>query len=247
MTRTRFALPAALALVLTTAPAFADGPAPAMDPGHTLLTVNAEGKSTRTPDVAVFSAGVTSQAETASAALTANAHDMSAVIASLKRAGIADRDIQTSNLNLDPIYSEPRRLPDGSTEQGPQKIVAYRVNNTVTVRQRKLDQYGRVIDTLVSSGANQVNGPSFSVDSPGAAQDEARTDAVAKARARADLYAHAAGLHVVRILSIAESGGYNGPQPVMYMRKAMVADASPVSAGEVEIGANVVVQFELAQ
>jgi uncharacterized protein YggE len=242
----RFALPTVLALALSAAPAFAEGPAPTMDPGHTLLTINAEGKSTRTPDIAVFSAGVTSQAETASAALAANSHDMSAVIASLKRAGIADRDIQTSNLNLEPIYAETRRLPDGSTEQGPQKIVAYRVNNTVTVKQRKLDQFGRVIDTLVASGANQVNGPSFSMDSPDAAQDEARTNAIAKARARADLYAHAAGLHVVRVLSVAESGGYSGPQPVMFRKAAMAMD-TPVAPGELELGANVVVQFELAQ
>jgi uncharacterized protein YggE len=251
MTLKRFALPAALLLATGSAPAHAQQvPAPVLEAGHTLLTVNAEGKSTRTPDLAVFTAGVTSEAPTASAALAANARDMNAVVAALRQAGIADRDIQTSNLNLDPVYAPQRRLPDGSYEQGPQKIAGYRVNNTVTVRQRKLDQYGKVIDTLVTAGANQVNGPSFTMDSPDAALDEARADAVAKARTRADLYAKAAGLRVVRIVSISEGGGAGPVQPVMYRRVAMAAaqavQETPVSAGELDLGASVTMQFELA-
>jgi uncharacterized protein YggE len=252
MTLKRFVLPAVLLLGAASAPAFAEqGPAPVVEAGHTLLTVNADGKSTRTPDLAVFTAGVASDAPTASSALAANSRNMAAVVAALKQAGIADRDIQTSNLNLDPVYAPPKRLPDGSYEPGPQKIAGYRVNNTVTVRQRKLDEYGKVIDTLVSAGANQVNGPSFTMDSPDAALDEARADAVAKAKARAALYARAAGLHVVRIVSISEGGGASPVQPVMYRRVAMAATAPaaappPVEAGELELGASVTVQFELA-
>jgi uncharacterized protein len=247
----RFVLSAAMFLASASVPAFAQqASAPMVEAGHTLLTVNAEGKSTRTPDLAVFTAGVTSEAPTASAALAANSRDMNSVVAALKQAGIADRDIQTSNLNLDPVYLPPKRLPDGSYEQGPQKISGYRVNNTVTVRQRKLDQYGKVIDTLVSAGANQVNGPSFTMDSPDAALDEARSDAIAKAKARADLYARAAGLHVVRIVSISEGGGVGPVQPMMYRRVAMAATPAaapaPVEAGELELGASVTVQFELA-
>jgi uncharacterized protein YggE len=246
----RLVLPAAVLLGAASAPALAQQvPAPVIEAGHTLLTVNAEGKSTRTPDLAVFTAGVTSEAPTASAALAANSRDMSAVVAALKQAGIADRDIQTSNLNLDPVYAPQRRLPDGSYEQGPQKIAGYRVNNTVTVRQRKLDQYGKVIDTLVSAGANQVNGPSFTMDVPDAALDEARADAVAKAKARADLYAKAAGLHVVRIVTISEGGGVSPVQPMAFKaatRMDATRQAPPVEAGELEVGASVTVQFELA-
>lgn len=222
---------------------------PVVAPGNALLTVSADGRSTRTPDLAVFNAGVTTQAKTASAALTKNAAQMNAVIASLKKAGIADRDIQTSNLSVNPVYGQPRRLADGSTEGDP-VIIGYQATNQVQVRQRKLDQFGKVIDTLVNAGANQVNGPSFQLDDSDAAMDEARIEAMKKARARADLYARAAGLRVVRVLTINENGGWN-PQPVMFARAEKMMDMpaapSPVAAGELEIRANVTVTYELGQ
>ena len=223
------------------------GPVPAIEAGHTLLTVTAQGSSARTPDMAGYSAGVTTQGASASEALSANSAKMSRVMAALKQAGIADRDIQTSNLSLNPIYAQPKRLPDGNYEDGPQRIVGYQASNTVSVRHRKLEDMGKVIDALVKAGANQVNGPNFMLAEPDAAQDEARTTAMKDARARANLYAKAAGLRVARIVSISESGGYV-PQPVMYMRKeAMdVAAAPPVAAGELETNVNVTVQFELA-
>jgi hypothetical protein len=216
--------------------------------GNALLTVSADGKSTRTPDIALFSAGVTTQGKTAGAALTENAGRMNAVIASLKKAGIADRDIQTSSLSVNPVYGNPRIRPDGTTEQEP-VIIGYQASNQVQVKQRKIADFGKVIDTLVAAGANQVNGPSFQLDDPDTAQDEARLAAMKKARARAELYAKAAGLRVVRVLTIAEGGGWSPPSPVMFARaeKAMMADApSPVAAGEVEVGSNVTVTYELA-
>ena len=242
---------AATAAPLATQSALAQqSPTPAIEAGHALLTVSADGRSDRAPDLALFSAGVTTQGKTAGEALGENSAAMTRVVASLKRAGIADRDIQTSNLSVNPVYAEPRRLPDGSTEQRAPVIVGYQVSNNVSVRQRKLGDYGKVIDTLVSAGANQVNGPSFMLDQPDAALDQARTEAMKKARARADLYGRAAGLRVVRIVSISESGGYAPPMPVMYrMASADMAPApppAPISAGEVSLTANVTVQFELA-
>lgn len=228
-----------------------DQTAPAIAQGGTLLTVNADGRSTRAPDLALFSAGVTTQGKTAAEALGLNSTDMAKVIAALKRAGIADKDIQTSNLNLNPVYAQPQRLPDGSYSDNPPRIVGYQASNTVTVKQRKLADFGKIIDTLVSSGANQVSGPSFMIDQPDAALDEARGAAMTKARARAELYARAAGLKVVRIVSISEAGGYSPPMPVMY-RVAMDAAAPPapppppIAPGEVETGLTVTVQFELA-
>src|SRR6195952_4415566 len=133
----RFALPLLMAASLIPAAAFAQqisGPAPTMAPGSTLLTVSAEGRATRAPDLAVFSAGVASTGKTAGEALSANAADMTRVIAALKRAGVADRDIQTSNLSLNPVYAEQRRLPDGRTDDTPPLITGYQVSNTVTVR-----------------------------------------------------------------------------------------------------------------
>lgn len=243
----RMALILAASLAALPATAYAQAALPALSSGATLLTLSAEGRIARTPDLAVFSAGVVSQGKTASEALAANAADMNRVIAALKRAGIADRDIQTSNLSLNPVYQPQRSLPDGTIDPPQPRIVGYQANNQVNVRQRKLSEFGKVIDTLVSAGANQVNGPSFEVDQPDPALDEARTAAMTKARARAELYARAAGLRVGRILSISESGGWSPPQPVMY-RKAMMeaADApSPVAAGELQLSITVSVQFEL--
>lgn len=215
-------------------------------PGNTRLTVNAEGTSTRTPDMATFSAGVTTQGDTASAALSANSRQMNSAMAALKRAGIAARDIQTSNLSLNPVYSEPARKPDGSYDASQRKIVGYEASNTVTVRARKLDAMGQVIDALVAAGANQINGPNFMLSEPQAAQDEARIDAMKSARAQAELYAKAAGLRIVRVISISENGG-GSPSPVMFVRKASMMEAAPpVAAGELETQANVSVQYELA-
>lgn len=245
------ALISALATLALTSPIAAlahDGSSgPVVAAGNTLLTVSAQGRTTRKPDLASFSAGVTSSGKTAGEALSANSADMNRVIAALRRAGIAERDIQTSNLSLNPVYADMSRQPVDPLEQQVPRIIGYQVNNTVSVRQRNLEQFGKVIDTLVSAGANQVNGPSFAMDNPDTALDEARTDAMKQARARADLYGRAAGLRVVRILSIAEGSGYVPQPPVMYARAAMAdSESAPVASGEVSLNTNVTVLFELA-
>jgi uncharacterized protein YggE len=245
-----YAATAALAVLATPVLAQVATPVPTLAAGHTLLTINAEGTSTGEPDLAMFSAGVTTQGKTASAALAENSTKMTQVIAALKRAGIAERDIQTSNLNLNPMYAPPKRLPDGSVEDQGQVIIGYQVTNQVSVKQRKLADYGKVLDALVSAGANQVNGPSFMLSKPEAAQDAARAAAMKTARARAQLYAQAAGMRVVGIVSISE-GGNSSPQPVMFRRSAdsiMAAPPppAPVMGGELETNVNVTVQFELA-
>ncbi len=217
--------------------------------GNTLLTLSAEGRVARAPDLAVFTAGVTSQGKTAAEALAANSADMNKVIAALKKAGITDKDIQTSNLNLNPIYAPQRTQPDGTVYPAQPTIIGYQVSNQVTVRQRDLRGFGRVLDTLVAAGANQINGPSFELDRPDEATDEARTIAMKKARARAQLYADAAGLRIVRIISIGESGGYM-PQPMMVNARMAMADMggapTPVAAGEVSMNISLNVVFELA-
>lgn len=221
---------------------------PAVAAGNTLLSVSADGRSTRTPDLAMFSAGVTTQGKTAAEALTANSTDMNKVIAALKKAGIADKDIQTSNLSINPVYGQPTFGPNGVVIHEP-KIVGYQAINQVNVKQRDLRNFGKVLDALVAAGANQVNGPNFMVENADAALDEARVAAMKKARARADLYAKAAGLRVARILSISEGGGYVPPMPVMYAKAEMAAgnaDPTPVAPGQVESQVSVSVMFELA-
>lgn len=218
---------------------------PVIAAGGTLLVISAEGRSSRTPDLAVFSAGVTTQGKTAREAMSANAAAMSKVFAQLKQAGIAERDVQTSTINLNPIYGQPVLDERGQVVREP-LIIGYQAMNMVSIKQRDLKGFGKVLDALVVSGANQISGPGFEIDNPAAAQDEARVNAMKAARSRADLYAKAAGVRVVRILSISE-GGYNPPTPVMYAKAEMADTAStPVAAGQVETSVSVNLQFELA-
>ncbi len=252
MTNTAASLLMATALAAAgAAPASAQpiSPGPVVAAGNAVLTISADGRSTRTPDLAVFNAGVTTQAKTAAAALTENAERMNAVIAALKASGIAERDIQTSGLSVNPVYGQPRADEIGNVSGEP-VIMGYQTSNLVEVKQRKIGNYGKTIDALVSAGANQVSGPAFQLDNPDAASDEARVDALKKASARADLYAKAAGMSVKRILTISEGGG-SAPQPMVIYARADAISAksapSPVSAGELQVGANVTVTFELGQ
>jgi uncharacterized protein YggE len=209
-------------------------------PEHgTRLDIVATGEVQRAPDVATIGAGVVTQATQAGAAMASNAERMTATVAALRKAGVADRDIQTSQVSLQPQYRYG--------ENQPPVLTGYQVSNRVTVRLRDLRNAGRVLDALVAAGANQIDGPTFGVDKPEAALDEARTQAIATARSRAELYAKAAGLRVVRIARISESGQVESPirpMAVMAMRKA--AD-TPVEAGEQALSVTVSVSFELGQ
>jgi hypothetical protein len=192
----------------------------------------------------MFNAGVATTGKTAKEALDANSAAMNRVIRSLRASGIAERDIQTSNLSINPVYSNRTRPMNELEEQAP-PIIGYQVSNQVIVKQRNLREFGKVIDTLVTAGANQVNGPSFQVEDVDSALDGARREAIAEARKRAALYASAAGLRVSRIVSISESGGYS-PRPMMARAVAMdMAESAPVAEGEVEMQVNVSVVFEL--
>lgn len=235
-----------------------------LGPNSAILSLTAEGQSRRASDIAMFSAGVVTQAQTASAAISENSSKMDAVIAALKRAGIADRDIQTSAINLSPVYSNPERdaqilarqsgrpyIPP-PPEQQARRIIGYEARNTVQVRVRNLANMGRVIDTLVSVGANEVNGPNFTLEEQQAALDEARVEAVTQGRQRAELYARAAGMRVARILSINEGGGYHPVQQIFVTGSRAAAPApppppTPVQPGELTLGVNVSMQFELVR
>jgi uncharacterized protein YggE len=205
----------------------------------TRLDIVAEGAVTRVPDIATISAGVVTQADSAAKALADNAERMAGAVSALKRAGVADRDIQTSSINLSPQYRYGENVPP--------VITGYQASNQVSVRFRDVKRAGAILDALVAQGANQINGPSFSLDKPEAALDEARNAAMAAARARADLYARATGLRVKRILSISESGGYAPqpyPMPMMVRSEAKAADTA-IEAGEQRMTVSVSVSFEL--
>ena len=210
-------------------------------PQGTLLSVSASADATRVPDVATISTGVVTQAADANAAMRANAVQMDKVMAAIRAAGIAERDIQTAGINLNPQYKY--------VENQPPSIVGYQASNTVNVKVRDLSKLGKVLDAFVANGANQLNGPSFEVDKPDEAYDEARLSALKKARARADTYAAALGMKVLRIVSINEGGG-SMPRPMPMMR-AMAMDSmakeTSVSPGETSLSVSIDVVFELGR
>jgi uncharacterized protein YggE len=234
----------AIAAVLTLAslaatPAMAQV-APVGMPDGTVLDVSATGKTSRVPDIATIRAGVVTQGATAAQALADNAKRMAGVLSALKAAGVQPRDIATSNVSLQPQYRYENNQPPA--------ITGYQASNTVSIRFRDVARSGAILDALVAQGANQIDGPSLSLDQPDAALDEARVDAVKRARARAELYARAAGLSVVRILSISEGGEVAGPRPpILYMARAKAENAADTTivAGETDVTASVSVRFLL--
>lgn len=233
----------AAALLNVSAAALAQAPVQGLSDvpaAGTLLDVSAQGRTTRIPDIATIRAGVVAQAPTAAAALSDQADRMARVLQSLKRAGVADRDIATATVGLQPQYIYADKVPP--------RITGYQATNTVSVRFRDVKRAGAILDALVASGANQIDGPDLSIDQPDAAFDEARLDAMRRARERAELYAKAAGLRVVRILSITEgSAGEGGPRPPIAYARVAMAEAAPtqIAPGERDVTIAVNVRFLL--
>ncbi len=236
------ALPVLLVLALP-ATALADE---RVNPG--VIDIQGVGEVAAAPDMAFVSSGVTTQADTAREALNANTAAMAELIKVLEDAGIEAKDIQTSNFSVQPqyVYSD-KRNENGYTS--PPKIAGYQVSNAVTVRVRKLDTLGAVLDKAVTVGANTIDGIRFSVSDTDALYEKARKDAIADAKAKAELYTEAAGVGLGRILQISENNGF-APQPMMMREKAMMAsDAAPVpmQGGEVNYNVSVSVRWELDQ
>lgn len=206
-----------------------------------LISVSGLGEVKTRPDMATISSGVVSEAATAKEALAKNNAAMAAVIAALKNAGVAEDDIQTSDFSVSPKY--PPYQPNQTTAP---RIVGYTVSNQVTAKVKDLAKLGGILDTLVQSGSNQINGIAFGVDEPKAQLDEARKKAVADARARAELYAEAAGVSLGKVIQIAESTAVMPPVPMYRREAAMAADSSvPIAAGTQTVSATVSITFEI--
>jgi uncharacterized protein YggE len=206
----------------------------------TLLTVVAEGEAKAAPDVADLTLGVTTEGQSARAAMQANAQRMTALIGALGGQGVAERDVQTSYISVQPEYSYGRGLP---------RIRGYQASNNVSVRVRKLDNLGAVLDAAVAAGGNTIQGVNFGFDKPDAGMDAALKQATQRARERANVYAEAAGMRVRRIVSISE-GESVGPTPYDLRRRLAAAEAAdgaptPTQRGEVRTNATVTVVFEL--
>lgn len=213
-----------------------------------IITVSAEGVAAVAPDMAVISLTVLREAETAREALDANNEAMGNVLEAMKAEGIAERDLQTGAFSIQPrwIYpdstSAPREAPS---------IVGYTVQNMLTVRVRDLTQVGAILDASVSLGVNQGGNVMFTNDDQETIRDQARTDAVARARAKAAQMTEALGVGLGRITQILENPQSGQPMPMMQAEMAMASrkssDAVPMAAGENEYRVTVSVTWEVDQ
>ena len=230
----------AAALVLAGAPIQLRAQVPAAAFSATTLDLSAVGEVKLAPDMASITLGVDTTASTAAEALRANAARMSQVVAALKAAGLADRDIQTSQLSLSPQYAD---VPNA-----PQRLSGYQASNQVVVAVNDLSKLGRVVDAVVAAGANNFSQLSFGLANPGAAENSARVAAVKALQDKAALYAQATGYHIGRLVNLSEGGGYRPGAPMPMMAMAVRSSAStPVEAGETTVRVEITGVFELTR
>jgi uncharacterized protein YggE len=224
------------ALAFLAAPAIGEEAAPVPQ-----LQASGEGIVHVVPDIAIVTLGVTTRGKTASEALTQNSKDLGAAIDVIKGAGIADKDIGTSNFSIYPVYATNS---DGSQVQPPQ-VTGYEVSNDVRVTIRDIAKSGAILDAVVTAGANRVSGISFDVADRTTPNDAALKDAIADAKRKAELMAAAAGVKLVRVLAVSTAEANNGPVP---MFRAMAASAAPVPVmpGEQQVSVNASVTWEIA-
>lgn len=230
--RTAVSAAAILAAGLAGSPAAAEG-----WEGARTIVVSGAGEASKAPDMAYLTLGVEADGATASEALRKNSAQMEATIKTLRDAGVEKKDIETSNLSVGARY-------DYSREGGAPRLIGYQAANTVSVKLRNLEKAGGVIDKAVASGANRLDSIAFGFADPKPLLNEARKAAVADARARASLYAEAAGVVLGDVLQISDSFT-PGPVPVPVMARAdfAKAEAVPIAAGEQAISASVTIVY----
>ena len=216
-------------------PVFAPRTALAADdtkPEHT-ISVSGTGRVVISPDIADLRLGVSVTKPTVKAARAAAAEQMTKVIAALKKLGIADADLQTSGLSLQPVY-------DYRNNANPPKLVGYTLSNGVSVTVRDLDKIGDAIDDGLAAGATTLDGVTFRVDDPAKAQEQARKQAMAQAKAIADTLSSGAGVSITGVASISESSGPM-PYPIYYDGARAGALAAEDAATPVNVGTNEVI------
>ncbi len=213
--------------------------APATDtPAAHTITVSATGKITIVPDVARVNLGVTVSKTTVKAARQAGAKAMTDILAAIKALGVADADIQTTNLSLYPQYG------NSSTP----RVVGYQISQQIQVTVRDLDKAGDVVDAAMANGATDVNGISFEIADPVKAQNDARAAAVSAARTSAQAMAAAGNVSLGTVVSITDG---TPPSPIYYgygaAKGAAVPDAAtPIQPGTQDLSAMVTVVFEIS-
>lgn len=198
-----------------------------------LVTVTGEATVAVAPDSAVIRIGVTSIGKNAREASDANAKKMTVVLAAIRDSGIAERDIQTSRLSLQPQY-DPNKA-------GPARLLGFQVTNQLTVKIRDIEKLPSILDNAIGAGANEMSGIEFVVSEQSKLLDQARDEAVADARRKAALYAETAGGKLGKVVSITEEGASAPPRPIAALR----AGAVPVAPGEQTLRAAVSISYEL--
>jgi uncharacterized protein YggE len=193
------------------------------------------------PDIATFSTGVQTMALTASAAIRANNMQMASVVARLKTLGIADHDIQTTQISLNQQFDY---------RDGQQIFKGYQASNMVNVKLRDLKKLGAFLDALAIDGATSFNGPTFGIDDDSSFQEAARDKVWSTAMARARSLARKAGYKDVRVLRVEENDQGRGymPMPMIVRSMDAVAEkATPISPGELSVVASMSFTFEMVK
>ncbi len=205
------------------------------------IVVQGQGSVEQAPDMATITLGSQFAAKQADDALDQVSEATATVLATLTELGVEAKDVQTSGLYLNPVWD------DSYNRHGGRNIRGYSAGNTVHIRVRDLEKLGGLLDQVVEDGANTFNGLSFGLQDSTDAKNEARRRAVADARAKAELYAEAAGVSLGKIIELTD-GVTSSPQPMFMERSAMVmSDAVPIAEGEVSTSARVTITFEIAE
>ena len=213
----------------------------AAQPAPRLLTVLGEARIEAAPDRAFVTAGVTTQGKSARDALAANSRTMTDVLRGLHDAGLADEDIRTSAVSVQPMVVYPSSK---DVDRGP-RITGYTVSNQVNVRLTDPAKLGELLDKLVSAGANQISDIRFGLADEGKLRDAVRGDAVKDARRKAELYASAAGARLGRVMALSEVDAQPMPRPLAMRAAAPDAMAVPVAPGEQTVKVQISVTWEL--
>lgn len=194
------------------------------------------------PDLVTVGAGVTTEAPTAVEALRLNSVEMRKVIDRLKALGVAERDIQTTGINLNARYDYDQRAQR-------QVFRGYQASNRVSVKLREIEETGEVLDALVVAGATDLDGPRFSLEDDTAAKAEARRRATERARAQSLEYAQLAGYSDLRLLEVNETISARGGPPIVVTaaRAELAEQSAPVQPGRVATSVNVTVKYEMVR
>ena len=176
-----------------------------------LVRVNIAETLRTPPDEASITVGTQTKASTATAAVAANKVKTEKLLATIRGAGIRERDIQTQGIQLQPDYRWDQ-VPGGN---GHQTLVGYIASNSVQIKTRDIDKLTSLLDALTTAGADTVYGPNFAISDPAPLRKEARIRALARGQAEATEYARANGYTSVRLLSVEEGTSYRGTDIIL--------------------------------